>query len=107
MPLDDGAVAPAAVVGVGAVVATELLELVVDDVVVVTAALADAPVGTVSWGAPVVSDLTALEPQAARARASTSPIASAARAVAERVIVKRGGVRNRVVPSAGRRPGSR
>jgi hypothetical protein len=48
VPEEDGAVAPEEVVGVGAVVATDDVELVVELVVVVTAALAEPPVGTVS-----------------------------------------------------------
>ena len=78
VPPEDGAVAPEEVVGVGAVVATDELELVVE-VVVVTAALAEAPVGTVSWGAPTVSDVAEPDPQAARVRAAAMPTTNADR----------------------------
>src|SRR5581483_12036825 len=76
VPPEDGAVAPEDVVGAGAVVATDEVELVVD-VVVVTAALAEAPVGTVNCGAPTVSDVAEPEPQDASASAAAMPMTSA------------------------------
>jgi hypothetical protein len=86
VPLEDGAVAPEEVVGVGAVVATEELELVVE-VVVLTAALAEAPVGTVSWGAPTVSEVADPDPQAASVSAAAMPTTNAERVASGRVMV--------------------
>jgi hypothetical protein len=86
VPLDDGAVAPEDVVGVGAVVATDELDVVVD-VVVVTAALADAPVGTVSWGAPTVSEVADPDPHAASVSAAAMPSTSAERVASGRFMV--------------------
>ncbi len=85
VPLEDGAVAPEEVVGAGAVVATDELELVVELVVVVVSA-ALAPVGTVSCGAPTVSDVAEPEPQAASVAAMAIPTTSATRIVSGRVM---------------------
>jgi hypothetical protein len=86
VPLEEGAVAPDEVVGVGAVVATDELELVVELLVVVVRA-ALAPVGTVSWGAPTVSEVADPEPQDARVAARTIPTRNAERVMSGRVMV--------------------
>jgi hypothetical protein len=88
VPPEDGAVAPEEVVGVGAVVATDEAELVVELVVVVlTAAFADAPVGTVSCGAPTVSEVADPEPHAARVAARMTPTTNAETVMSGRVMV--------------------
>ena len=82
----EGATAPGVVVAGGAVVAADVVEVVLDAVDVVTAALADAPVGTVSGGAPLVSEVVVPLPHATSPRARTSPTMNAAILVVTRVM---------------------